>query len=87
MQLEILHQENPPKENWQINKVEYYKSQSEKEKTLIISSFIEQSGFITPSKMVMDMGNGNKTVMTITSFQPEVGLNEEIFSKSFLIKI
>ena len=74
-------------QNWQINKVEYYKSQSEKEKTLIISSFIEQSGFITPGKMVMDMGNGNKTVMTITSFQPEVGLNEEIFSKSFLIKI
>ena len=49
--------------------------------------FIESNGFRTAGKMIMDRGDGNKTVMQITSFKPEMGLNEEIFSKSFLIKI
>ena len=34
----------------------------------------------------MDMGNGNKTLMQITSYEPDIGLNDEIFSKSYLIK-
>jgi hypothetical protein len=29
----------------------------------------------------------NKTVMTIKSFKPDLGLKDEIFSESFLIKI
>ena len=73
--------------NWQICKVEYYKSESEKEKTLTLTDFIEDNGFITAGKMVMDRGDGNKTVMQVLSFKPNVGLNEEIFSRSFLIKI
>jgi len=72
---------------WQIQKVEYYKNESEKEKTLTLTDFIESNGFRTAGKMIMDRGDGNKTVMQITSFKPEMGLNEEIFSKSFLIKI
>ena len=72
---------------WQIQKVEYYNNESEKEKTLILTDFIESNGFRTAGKMIMDRGDGNKTVMQITSFKPEMGLNEEIFSKSFLIKI
>ena len=72
---------------WQIQKVEYYKSESVKEKTLTLTDFIESKGFRTAGKMIMDRGDGNKTVMKITSFKPEMGLDEEIFSKSFLIKI
>ena len=72
---------------WQIQKVEYYKNESEKEKTLTLTDFIESNGFRTAGKMTMDRGDGNKTIMQITSFKPEMGLNEEIFSKSFLIKI
>ena len=73
-------------QNWQITKVEYYKSESNKEKTLVLSDFIEINGFTTPGKMLMDMGNGNKTLMQITSYEPDIGLNDEIFSKSYLIK-
>ncbi len=73
-------------QNWQISKVEYYTSESEREKTLILSDFIEISGFTTPGKMLMDIGNGNRTLMQITSYKPDIGLNEEIFSKSFLMK-
>ena len=69
--------------NWQICKVEYNKSESEKEKTLTLTDFIVDNGFITAGKMVMDRGDGNKTVMQVLSFKPNVGLNEEIFSKSF----
>ena len=71
----------------QIHKVEYYTSDSNKQKTLFLSDFITINGFTTPGKMLMDMGNGNKSVMQITSYEPEIGLNEEIFSKSFLIKL
>ena len=73
--------------NWQICKVEYYKSESEKQKTLTLTDFIEDNGFTTAAKMVMDRGDGNKTVMQVMSFKPNVGLNDEIFSRSFLIKI
>ena len=73
-------------QNWQISKVDYYTSESEREKTLILSDFIEISGFTTPGKMLMDIGNGNRTLMQITSYKPDIGLNEEIFSKSFLMK-
>ena len=74
-------------QKWQIHKVEYYTSDSNKQKTLFLSDFITTNGFTTPGKMLMDMGNGNKSVMQITSYEPEIGLNEEIFSKSFLIKL
>jgi len=74
-------------QDWKIRKVEYYENESEKEKTLTLTDFIESNGFTTAGKMVMDRGDGNKTVMQISSFKPDIGLNEEIFSKSFLVKI
>ena len=30
--------------------------------------------------------NGNKTIMEIKNFKPNIGLKDEIFSESFLIK-
>tara|TARA_Y100001934_G_C12365745_1_gene783364 strand:+ start:2290 stop:3069 length:780 start_codon:yes stop_codon:yes gene_type:complete len=74
-------------QNWQICKVEYYSTESKKDKTLILSDFIEKNNFITPGKMIMDVGNGNKTIMYITSFQPDIGLNEDVFTKAFLARI
>ncbi len=73
-------------QNWQICKVEYYTNETTKEKTLFLSKFIEKDGFTTPGKFIMEVVNGNKTIMEIISFQPDIGLKEEIFSKSFLVK-
>ncbi len=73
--------------NWQVCKIEFYKKESVLDKTLTLSDFISIEEYTTPTKMVMKKTNGSKTVMRIQSFQPGIGLNEEIFSKSFLIKI
>ena len=73
--------------NWKILKIEYYSQESIKQKTLTISNFIENNGFVIPTKMVMEKSNGKKTIMEINNFKPNVGLKEEIFSESFLIKI
>ena len=72
---------------WQIIKIEFYSSESNKEKTLILDKFVEENNFITPFRMIMTNQNGNKTIMVIQSFKPDIGLRDEIFSESFLIKI
>lgn len=74
-------------QTWQINKVEFYKNESSMEKILYLTDFIEKEGYVTPRRMEMKRTNGNKTVMEIESFKPNVGLKEEIFSNSFLTKI
>ncbi len=71
---------------WRIVKVEYYKSESKKEKTLYVTDFIKKNEFSTAGKMRMERENGNKTVMEIISYKPDIGLKEEVFSKSFLIQ-
>ena len=74
-------------QNWQIIKIEFYSSEVEKIKTLTVSNFLEKNGFIIPGEMKMETVNGNKTLMNIESFKPDIGLNDSIFSESFLIKI
>ena len=37
-------------------------------------------------KSIIHKENGNKTIMKINNFKPNVGLKDEIFSESFLIK-
>jgi outer membrane lipoprotein-sorting protein len=73
-------------QNWQIIKIEFYSSKSQKEKTLLISDFKMKNGFITPGKMVMEKENGNKTIMKFKNYQTNIGLKDDIFSESFLIK-
>jgi len=73
-------------ENYQIVKIEFYTDELVKEKTLAISEFETIKGYITPRRMVMENKNGNKTIMAITDFKPNIGLKDEIFSESFLIK-
>ena len=72
---------------YQVCKIEFYKNESVLEKTLILSDFVEINGFTTPGRMVMRKENGNKTEMKINSFKPDIGLKDEIFSQSFLIKL
>ena len=74
--------------NWQISKVEFYKDELQKEKTLTLSNFITTDEYMMPGILSMTLENSkNKTVMTIKSFKPNIGLKDEIFSESFLIKI
>lgn len=74
--------------NWQITKIEFYIDEFQLEKTLILSDFIIKNKYITPGLLTMTMEDSkNKTVMTIKSFKPDLGLKDEIFSESFLIKI
>jgi len=74
--------------NWQITKIEFYLDEFQLEKTLVFSNFIIKDEYITPGLLSMTMEDSkNKTVMTIKSFKPDLGLKDEIFSESFLIKI
>jgi len=72
-------------QNWQIIKVEFYKSELTKDKTLYLKNFIEKDTYLTPGLLVMQKENGNKTIMEVKSFQPNIGLNEEVFSNKFLM--
>ena len=67
---------------WQVCKIEFYKKESVLDKTLILSEFIFVDEYTTPTRMEMRKANGSITVMKIRSFQPGIGFNEEIFSKS-----
>ena len=71
---------------WRIVKVEYYITESQKEKTLYVSDFIKKNEFSIAGKMVMEKENGDKTVMEVMSYKPDVGLQEEVFTKDFLVK-
>ena len=72
--------------SWRIVKVEYYSTESDKEKTLYVSDFIKENGFSIAGKMVMEKENGDKTVMEVMSYKPDIGLQDEVFTKDFLIK-
>ena len=71
---------------WRIIKVEYYTSESIREKTLLITDFITKGPFAIAGKMTMKRENGNQTVMEALSYKPDIGLKDEIFSKSYLTK-
>ena len=72
-------------QNWQIIKVEFYTSELKKDKTLYLKNFIDKDNYLTPGLLVMQKDNGNKTIMEVKSFQPNIGLKEEVFSNKFLM--
>ena len=72
-------------QSWRIIKVEYYSSESDKEKTLYVSNFINKNGFSIAGKMVMEKRNGDKTLMEVMSYKPDIGLQDEVFTKNFLV--
>ena len=73
-------------QSWTIAKVEFYLTESKKEKTLYVSDFIKKNGFSIAGRMVMEKENGDKTVMEVMSYKPDIGLQEEVFTQEFLVK-
>ena len=73
-------------QSWRIAKVEYYASEYKKEKTLYVSDFIKKNEFSIAGKMVMEKENGDKTVMEVISYKPDIGLQDQVFTKDFLVK-
>ncbi|MFL3007653.1 MAG: outer membrane lipoprotein-sorting protein [Candidatus Neomarinimicrobiota bacterium] len=73
-------------QTWRISKVEYYISESNKDKTLYVSDFIIKNGFSIAGRMIMEKENGNKTIMSVMSYKPDMGLKDDIFTKDFLVK-
>ena len=73
-------------QSWRVAKVEYYSTESKKEKTLYVSDFIKKNGFSIAGKMVMEKENGDKTVMEVMSYKPDIGLQDEVFTKDYLVK-
>ena len=73
--------------NWNIQKIEFYLTELKKEKTLTFSEFITVDKYMTPGILTMDIEDEkNKTIMIIKSFKPNIGLKDEIFTESFLVK-
>ena len=68
----------------QIRKVEFLVDDNKLEKTLYIRGYSEESGFWSPTILKMARVNGNHTTMTIASFMPNAGLDDQIFTESFL---
>ncbi len=73
-------------QTWRISKVEYYISESKKDKTLYVSDFINKNGFSIAGKMIMEKENGNKTIMEVMAYKPDIGLKDEVFTIDFLVK-
>ena len=73
-------------QSWRIAKIEYYLTESKKEKTLYITDYIKKNGFSIAGKMVMEKENGDKTVMEVMSYKPDIGLQDEVFTKDYLVK-
>ena len=65
---------------------ELYISEFQKDKTLYVSDFITKNGFSIAGKMIMEKENGNKTIMSVLSYKPDMGLKDDIFTKDFLVK-
>ena len=72
-------------QSWRIVKIEYYSTETDKDKTLYVSDFIKKNGFSIAGKMVMEREDGDKTVMEVLSYKPDIGLQDEVFTKGFLI--
>lgn len=72
---------------WQIRKVEFFQDENTLEKTLYVRDFTQQSDFWSPAMLEMTKVNGNHTIMTIDSFKPNAGLENQIFTKSFLTNV
>ncbi|MBT3496890.1 MAG: outer membrane lipoprotein-sorting protein [Candidatus Marinimicrobia bacterium] len=72
---------------WQIKKVEYYNEKNKIIKTLSIPKHKIVNGFYIPEKMTMISIKGNQTSMVINKATMDAGLQNDIFSKKFLIRI
>ena len=69
---------------FQIRKIEFFSKESILEKTLHIKELVNKGGYWFPSILEMRKSNDNHTIMRVEGFKPDVELDDEIFTKSFL---
>ena len=69
---------------WQIRKIEYFSSESIISKTLFLNEIVNKGSYWLPTVLEMHKPNGNHTVMKLEAFKPDVVLDDEIFTESFL---
>ena len=72
------------KQIFQIRKIEFFSKESILEKTLHLKDLVNKGGYWFPSILEMRKSNDNHTVMRVEGFKPDVELDDEIFTKSFL---
>jgi len=72
---------------WQIKKIEYYEKETHPSKTLTISNHKVLGGYYIPETMVMKSANGNQSTMVINKAVMDAGIQEDIFTQKFLIRI
>ena len=55
-------------------------------KTLFLNEIVNKGGYWLPTVLKMHKTNGNHTIMKLEAFKPDVLLDDEIFTESFLIQ-
>jgi hypothetical protein len=71
---------------WKIRKVEYFSAQSILEKTLHFKEIVKMGKYWFPKTLEMRKKNGNYTIMKVVAFKPDTGLEDQVFTQSFLIE-
>jgi len=71
---------------WKIRKVEYFSAQSKLEKTLHFKEIVKMGKYWFPKILEMRKENGNYTIMKVAAFKPDTGLDDQVFTESFLIE-
>jgi|TARA_B110000495_G_scaffold33023_1_gene25772 outer membrane lipoprotein-sorting protein len=71
---------------WKIRKVEYFSTQSKLEKTLHFKDIVKIGKYWFPKILEMRKENGNYTIMKMEAFKPDKGLDDQVFTESFLIE-
>ena len=69
---------------FQIRKIEFFSKESILEKTLYVKKLVKNGDYWFPSILEMRKPNDNHTIMRVDGFKPDVELDDEIFTKSFL---
>ena len=72
---------------YQIKKIEYYESEASPIKTLTVPNHNLLDGYYVPNSMIMTSSNGDQTTMTIRKANMDAGIQDDIFTQKFLIRI
>ncbi|MBT3591179.1 MAG: outer membrane lipoprotein-sorting protein [Candidatus Marinimicrobia bacterium] len=72
---------------FQIKKIEYYESGTSPIKVLTAQKHKLLEGYYIPESMVMTSSNGDQTTMAIRKAIMDAGIQDDIFTQKFLIRI
>ena len=73
-------------ELWQIRKIEFFSKESVLDKTLFVKEIIKKGNYWLSTVLEMHKPNGNHTIMRVEAFKPDAKLDDEVFTKAFLIQ-